>query len=240
MFLWLCAATETKGKEGWTMIKSFRFLLQFAWINLGAILAFALIVIAGAWCTGVPQGNQNLFATYFSTFPLLSLIVLFIYSFGLTTSNLNLALSFGARRRDFFFAVQGILLLYTGVCWMLQVVMSSIPFLFHWTDQERWQVLLSLGGFSSWAYPLVCLAILCLGGLCGMLMVRSKLLGTLVLILALVAAIAATALLFITADMFASGAGWGALPLILVAAMAGIVGASEYFFWRTMRRHIVR
>ena len=59
--------------------------------------------------------------------------------------------------------------------------MSSIPFLFHWTQQERWSVLLSLGGFSSWAYPLVCLSILCLGGLCGMLMVRSKLLGTLAL-----------------------------------------------------------
>lgn len=222
------------------MIKSFRFLLQFAWINLGALLAFALVVIVGSWCTGVPQGNQNLFATYFSTFPLLCLIVLFIFSFGLTTSNLNLALSFGARRCDFFLAVQGILLLYTGVCWLLQVVMSSIPFLFHWTQQERWSVLLSLGGFSSWAYPLVCLSILCLGGLCGMLMVRSKLLGTLVLLLAIVAAIAATVLLFITADLFDSNAGWGSLPLILAVVMAVIVGVSECFFWRTINRHIVR
>lgn len=222
------------------MIKSFRFLLQFAWMNLGALLAFALIVTIGAWWTGVPQGNDNLFGTYFSTFPLLCLIALFIYSFGLTTSNLNLALSFGARRRDFFLAIQGILLLYTGVCWLLQVTMSSIPFLFHWTEQERWMILLSLGGFSSWVYPLVCLAILTLGGLCGILMVRSKILGILVLVLAILAAIAATALLFITADIFDASSGWGDLPLILVAAMAVIVGGSEFFFWRIINRHIVR
>lgn len=222
------------------MLKSFRFLLQFAWINLGAVLAFALIVTVGAWCTGVPQGADNLFATYFSTFPLLCLIVLFIYSFGLTTSNLNLALSFGARRRDFFLAVQGILLLYTGVCWLLQGAMASIPLLFHWTDQARWQILLTLGGFTSWSYPLVCLAILCLGGLCGLLMVRSKLLGTLVLAVALVAAIASVALLFITADLFEGGAGWGTLPMILVLSMAVIIGASECFFWRIIHRHIVR
>lgn len=220
------------------MVKSFRFLLQFAWINLGAILVFALIVTAGAWCTGVPQGASNLFATYFSTFPLISLIALFIYSFGLATSNLNLALSFGARRRDFFLAVQGILLLYTGVCWLLQVAMSSIPLLFHWTDQKRWQVLLSLGGFSSWSYPLVCLAILCLGVLCGMLMVRSKILGTLVLVLTLLIAIAATALLLITADLFEGS--FGDLPLVLVVAMAVIIGGSECFFWRIINRYIVR
>lgn len=222
------------------MVKSFRFLLQFAWVNLGAILIFALIVIAGSWCTGVPQGNDNLFATYFSAFPLMCLIMLFIYAFALTTSNLNMALSFGARRRDFFFAVQGILLLYTGVCWLLQGVMSSIPLLFHWTDLARWQLLLSLGGLSSWAYPLTCLAILCLGGLCGLLMVRSKLLGCLVLAGSLVAAIACVTLLFITADIFEGGAGWGSLPVVLAGVMAVIVGASECFFWRVINRHIVR
>ena len=222
------------------MWKSFRFLLQFAWINLGAILAFALIVTVGSYLTGVPQGANNLFATYFSTFPLLTLIILYIYSFGLTTSNLNMALSMGARRRDFFLAIQGILLLYTGVCWLLQAAMSSIPFLFHWTQQERWQILLSLGGFASWVYPLVCLAILCLGGLCGLVIARSKLLGGLLVVFSLLVAIAATALLFITADIFDQGSSFGDLPLVLILLVVAITGVSEVIFWRIIDRYVVR
>ena len=65
-------------------------------------------------------------------------------------------------------------------------------------------------------------------------------LGTLVLAVALVAAIASVALLFITADLFEGGAGWGTLPMILVLSMAVIIGASECFFWRIIHRHIVR
>ena len=132
------------------MVKSFKYLLQFAWINLGAILGFAAIVIAGAYLTGVPQGANNLFRTYFGTFPLLTLIMLFLFSYALCTSNLNLALSFGARRRDFFFAIQGVLLLYAGVCWALQAVMSAIPDLFAWTSVDRWSFLMSLGGLTNW------------------------------------------------------------------------------------------
>ena len=222
------------------MVKSFRFLLQFVWVNLGAILLFALVVAAGAWGTGVSRGTSNLFATYYSTFPLLCLIILFIYSFGLTTGTLNLALSFGARRRDYFLAVQGVLLLYAGVCWLFQLVMASIPVLFHWSQLERWQLLLSLGGLSAWAYPLVCLTILCLGGLCGLLMARSRLLGTLVVAAAIAAAIAATALLLLSADVPDPRAGWSSLPLALAAGLILTVGISEFLFWRLFQRYIVR
>ena len=37
------------------MVRSFRFLLQFTWINLGAIFGFAAVIIAGCYVTGVPD-----------------------------------------------------------------------------------------------------------------------------------------------------------------------------------------
>ena len=64
------------------MLKSFRFLLQFAWVNLGAVLGFAAVVTAGSFLTGVPNGAQNIFETYFSTLPLVVLIILFIFVMG--------------------------------------------------------------------------------------------------------------------------------------------------------------
>lgn len=33
------------------MLKSFRFLLQFAWVNLGGVLGFAAVVTAGSFLT---------------------------------------------------------------------------------------------------------------------------------------------------------------------------------------------
>ena len=79
------------------MVKSFRFLLNFAWVNMGAILGFAALVIAGCYATGVPDragsSGDNLFTTYYAMFPIMILFMLYIYAFALCTSNLNLGLS---------------------------------------------------------------------------------------------------------------------------------------------------
>lgn len=220
------------------MLKSFKFLFQFAWVNLGAILGFAVIVIAGAYVTGVPQGANNIFRTYFGTFPLMCLLILFILSFSLCTSNLNLALSFGAKRRDFFWAIQGNLLLYTGACWVLQAVMSAIPHRFGWTSVDRWSFLMSLGGLTNWQYPLACLTILCLGCLCGLLYARSKVWGIVVMVITCLGGIAATMLLLIASD-FLYGM-WGSLPAILVLSAAVIIAVCEGLIWRTVSRYTVR
>ena len=233
------------------MVKSFRFLLQFAWVNLACLLGAAAVITAGAYLTGVPGGADNLFRTYFSTFPLMTLIILFIFAFAMCTSNLNLALSFGSRRRDFFWAVQGVLLVYAGVCWVLQLVMSAIPGLFGWSDQGRWTFMLSLGtGSYIWLYPLLCLAVLALGCLCGLVMTRSKLLGTLIVIAALLVIIACMVLLMLGANLelhlfSAEGMSpdlfpWGRLPLYLTLGMTAVLGASEAVIWRTVKRFMVR
>lgn len=221
------------------MVKSFKYLLQFAWINLGAILGFAAIVIAGAYLTGVPQGANNLFRTYFGTFPLMTLIMLFLFSYALCTSNLNLALSFGARRRDFFFAIQGVLLLYAGVCWALQAVMSAIPDLFGWTSVDRWSFLMSLGGLTNWQYPLACLTIMTLGCLCGLLYVRSKGWGVLVMVVTILGGIAATMVLLIFLDS-QPGTPGALTATILTCGSVGVIAVCELLIWRTVHRFVVR
>ena len=221
------------------MVKSFKYLLQFAWINLGAILGFAAIVIAGAYLTGVPQGANNLFRTYFGTFPLMTLIMLFLFSYALCTSNLNLALSFGARRRDFFFAIQGVLLLYAGVCWALQAVMSAIPDLFAWTSVDRWSFLMSLGGLTNWQYPLACLAIMTLGCLCGLLYVRSRVWGGVVMIFTMLGGVAATMVLLIFSDS-QPGTPGALTATILTCGTVGVIAVCELLIWRTVHRFVVR
>ena len=223
------------------MVKSFRFLLQFAWINLGALLVFALIVSVGSALTGVPGGADNLFSTYYSAFPLMALMILYIYAFALCTSNLNLALSFGATRRGFFWAVQGILLLYILVSWLLQGILAVLPSLLNWEGQGRFPILL-ICGFDSWFFPLLALVILCLGCLAGVIFIKSKAAGVLVVALSGVVGIAGMVALFITSsavrdfgpDLF------GSLPLWLTAGGVALVGVSEGFLWHTIRNFIVK
>lgn len=223
------------------MVKSFRFLLQFAWINLGALLIFALIVTVGSMLTGVPAGADNLFSTYFSVFPLMALMILYIYAFALCTSNLNLALSFGATRRGFFGAVQGILLLYILVSWLLQGMLAALPSLLNWAFPERFPIL-RLCGFGSWFFPLLCLVILCLGCLAGVVFIKSRAAGVVVVVLSGVLGIAGMVALFVTSsavrdfgpDLF------GSLPLWLTAAGVAVVGVSEVFLWHTTRNFIVK
>lgn len=232
------------------MIKSFRFLLQFAWVNLGCLLSFALIVTAGSYATGVPKGAENLFNTYYGTFPLMSLIILFLFAFALCTSNLNLALSFGARRRDFFLSLQGILLMYTGVCWALQLAMSAIPTLFGWSNPERWSAMMSWGGGRPWIYPLLCLTVLALGCLSGLVFTKSKVWGTILIIAAMLVCMAAIVLIMLSAHltvttMVLKGHGLvlsslGRVSLYLSLGMAAVLAVSEGVIWRTVARYMVR
>lgn len=223
------------------MVKSFRFLLQFAWINLGALLIFALVVTVGSMLTGVSGGADNLFSTYFSAFPLMVLMILYIYAFALCTSNLNLALSFGATRRGFFWAVQGILLLYILVSWLLQGVLAALPTLLNWAFPERFPIL-RMCGFTSWFFPLLCLVILCLGCLAGIIFIKSKAAGIVVITLSAVLGIGGMVALFITSSAVRDFGPelFGSLPLWLTAGAVALVGVSEGFLWHTVRNFIVK
>ncbi|MBS5591215.1 Uncharacterised protein [uncultured Clostridium sp.] len=230
------------------MLKSFRFLFQFAWINLACLLGFAVLVVVGCYATGVPGGASNLFATYYGAFPLVTLFVLFLFAFSLCTSNLNLGLSFGARRRDFFWAVQGVLVVYTGFCWAAQVLLAALPQLGGWIEEGRWTLIRAFYGGTLWVFPLVCLTILVLGCLGGLVSAKSKVWGAVILSVSVIALLMGSILLALMADLdawsFLMGSAWsgmwGSLPAILTIGMLATLAIGEVVIWRQIFRFAVR
>lgn len=228
------------------MIKSFRFLLNFALINLGAIFGFAAVVIAGCYATGIPDdpAHSNLFETYYAMFPTMILLILFLYAFALCTNNLNLGLSMGARRWDFFRALQVIMLFYTVVCWALYRFMSVFPAIANWAVRERWSLLATYSG-NPLTYPLLCLVMLVLGCLGGLLMVKSKVLGTIVVILSVLVMTGATAFMLLFTEtnvivLFEWAWLFTTLPKLLAGVLAVSFVGGELLIWRTIRRYTVR
>ena len=227
------------------MGKSFRFLLNFAWVNLSAIFGFAAIVIVGCYVTGVPGNteNGNLFETYYAMFPTMILLILFLYAFSLCTNNLNLGLSMGARRADFFWALQGIMVFYAVVCWLLQLFMAAFPALAGWEARERWE-LLNLFGYRVWVFPLICIVLMVLGCLSGMVMVKNKIIGTILVTLSILVMIGATVFMLLSTDtnfqelIFDSI--WGDLPKIVLGVLAVSFVGGELLIWKVIQRYIVR
>lgn len=231
------------------MGRSFRFLLNFAWYNLAAIFGFAAIVIAGCYLSGVPSnaGNGNLFETYYAMFPTMILLILFLYAFALCTNNLNLGLSMGARRTDFFWALQGIMAFYAVICWALQLFMSAFPAIANWEVRDRW-ALLDLFGGKIWVFPLVCFVLMVLGCLSGLVVVKNKVLGFILVTVSVIIMVVVTIfmLLFTDARMTEpfqeAGLSWvfTVLPKVIVAVLAVAAVGGELLIWRTIHRYIVR
>ncbi len=231
------------------MGKSFRFLLNFAWANLGAIFGFAAIVIAGCYLSGVPNNaeNGNLFETYYAMFPTMLLLFVFLYAFALCTNNLNLGLSMGARRADFFWALQGIMAFYSVVCWLLQLFMSAFPAIANWEVRDRW-ALLDLFGGRVWVFPLVCLVLMVLGCLSGMVVVKNKVLGAILVTVSVIVMMGVTVFMLLSADtnimVFLLETEWAwlwvALPKVMTAVLAVGAAGGELLIWRTIQRYIVR
>lgn len=231
------------------MGKSVRFLLQFTWVNLGAIFGFAAIIIAGCYATGIPHDldTSNLFETYYSMFPTMILLCLFLYAFSLCTNNLNLGLSMGARRRDFFWAIQGNMAFYAVICWGLQLFMSAFPALANWEVRERWE-LLNLFGGRVWVFPLVCMALMVLGCLSGLVMVKSKIAGTILVTVSIFVMIFATVFMMLSADTGVMdylldtewGWPWTTLPKAMLAVLAAGAVGGELLIWCVIQRYVVR
>lgn len=231
------------------MGRSFRFLLNFAWANLSAIFGFAAIVIAGCYITGVPGNteNGNLFETYYAMFPTMLLLFVFLYSFALCTNNLNLGLSMGARRVDFFWAIQGIMVFYAVVCWALQLFMAAFPALANWEVRDRW-ALLDLFGGRVWVFPLVCLVLMVLGCLSGLVMVKNKIIGTILVMLSILVMMGVTVFMLLSADTNIMDALletqwarlWINLPKVMIAVLAAGAVGGELLIWRVIQRYVVR
>lgn len=84
------------------MKKCLQYFWPFLWPNVSAMVVFEAVVVVLALVSGVPQGQDGIFATYFYSMPLLILLFLFMYSVSLTTATLNLAIAMGGTRRTYF------------------------------------------------------------------------------------------------------------------------------------------
>lgn len=236
------------------MWKAFRGMLTFTLPNLAGMAAFAAVSTLGAYLTGVPHGAENLFRTYFSAFPLMSMLFLFMFGFSLCTANLNVLLSFGCTRRDYFGGLQLTMALYVLAGAAISFVMSMLPVWQHWADTDKFLRIMGLGGITGWVYLLTGAAVLLLGALSGLIFSKSKVWGTVLLTVGILASMAALVLLMLSSDLDAalySADGmtpdlilsrrlWGDLPVILGGVFAAVIAVSEFCLNRFIKRYSVR
>lgn len=231
------------------MVKSFRFLLNSALVNLGAIFGFIAVVIVGCYFSGVPDNffRGSLFATYYTMLPTFILLCLFLYAMALCTNGLNLGLSMGARRVDFFWAIQGIILFYTAVGWALEWLLSVFPAAARWAVRDQWTVLTAYRD-RPWTYPLLCVTLLVLGCLLGLLIVRHRVLATIIITLSVFIITGSTMFMLLSAQtnitVFLTGVGWEwlftTLPRILPVILIALAAGGELLMWRAIRNYTVR
>lgn len=221
------------------MKASFRYLWQFTWPNLGIIAALAgALTLLTAWQGGGELGSGSFFGTYFGMFPLMALLIIFLLSTTLTSACLDMAVSFGGLRRDFFWALQGSMAAYTLTCWGLQKLLAQVPVLLNWANREDWQMLLNLGEQPWWWYPLTCMTAFGAGSLCAMLMARSRVLG--VLALAAVCLFGVASVVFLMLTTFNDFHLWGDLPWLIPLLMAVVFVGCEVLLRRYIHRYCVR
>ena len=215
------------------MARCFRFLLRFSLMNLAIFAAAAAVIVAGAFVTDVPSGNTNLFSTYFDGFPALSLFILFMMAFSMT-STLTLALNFGATRKALFVALQGVLAIYAVGGWAISALFSALPV---WCGWPREGAATALMLNTSPAFLTAGAAVL--GLLSGVMMARNRLLGGMVLVLAMLLMMVGIFWLVITGGSF-SGGMWGDLPWLLPLALGLAAVAADVFLYRYLKGYVVR
>ena len=221
------------------MKKCLQYFWSFLWPNVSAMAAFEAVVVVLAVVSGTPQGKEGIFATYFYSMPLLILLFLFMYSVSLTTATLNLAIAMGGTRRTYFQGMQLILVVYALIGWGLTLLMPLIPQMGNWVPNQRLHLLLLVSGQYGPLYPLFCLAILAVGDLSGLLMVRSKALGIFIMSLAIVTIAGVVVLGLAGMGFFGLGFTPLFLPIAVVVLLAILI-LGELLLWRSIRRYVVR
>ena len=149
------------------MKKCFRYLFMSNLPNYATAPIFAVVILAGCYFTGVPAEGRGLFYGYFNMFPSMLLLVAMFSGTAFCTSSLNHALSYGARRRDYFWGLQGIILLNTLLYCLMNAAFLALPQLLHWHPD------LSGAKFTP-LYPLTMLMCHVVGCALGQLYIKSR------------------------------------------------------------------
>lgn len=218
------------------MMKQLKYTAQFFTVNILVTLSFALIVFLGCLITGVPSGNINLFATYYNMFPLMYLIIIFILSFALCTSNLNLALSYGCRRRDFFWGIHLQILIYVLFGWILTRCILILPAFGNWNNYTLRT--LPLFDVSFPFYALLTTALLLFGCALGPLYMRSRWIGAVLMAIIVLCGVAATSSLLYFSDHLPNSR--NTITSVLTAVLIVLCMVCEWYLYRCIHKATVR
>jgi len=212
------------------MKKCFRYLFMFNSPNYGMALGFAGIILAGCYLTGVPAEGRGLFYGYFNMFPSMLLLSALLSGTAYCTSSLNHALSYGARRRDYFWGLQGIMVLNTAVYSLMNAAFLALPGLLHWHPDFNGV------GFSP-VFPLSLFAVHTVGCAIGRLYIKSRLWAGIITGLAFFLILLNPIFDTITIH---TGNLWGDLPWLLVLASLFITALCELWTFSVILDATVR
>lgn len=208
--------------------------------SLAAVGSFALISLVGS-----PVLNIQFFGSYYYMLPMILLIFVIIFSFNISTIFRNMALSMNCLRRHFFWGCQAafiaVALAGTAIVWLA----GTLPELTGIGYAVRDSGGMLLSGMPAYIQPAQVLFTLAvslllqptgaaLGGLYG----KSKVWATVLLIIVILLGIAGTVLM-----LFVNGGELSlppAVPVGLLCALTVTGAVSEFYFWRSNAKTIVR
>jgi len=227
------------------MLKSFRCLWRIHVLPTFAVIwgiMLALTVIANGGVARMKVFRivgQSVGTTYFGMYSIMMLMVLLIVSSSLGTAYFQLALSHGARRKDYCLALHAVFAVYALGLLLMRTVMCALPDILDWPFEIMWEGMLTIGNMSAWCYALIAFTAAVLGCAIGMLATHSKALGTviyIVLILAMLAAVVFVMVMFNHYDRY-----FGSRYSLQIAAVCVllIIGA-EWYLLRTVRTVTVK
>lgn len=212
------------------MTKCFRYLFQANLVNYPMAVGFGAVIIAGCYLTGVPADGRGLFYGYFNMFPSMLLLVALFSGTALCTSSLNHALSYGARREDYFWGLQGIMVLNTLVYTLMNACFLALPTLLGWNTDFQ-------GAKLALTYPLSMFMVHAVGCALGRLYTKSQKLAMVINAIAIFLLILNP--IFDTIVTHNAGH-WGDLPWLLLLASLLITFVCEFWTYCVIKTATVR
>ena len=205
--------------------------------NITAVCGVAIVLTLGCILTGVPEGKESMFTTYFSMFPFMYLLILLMVSIACCTTSLQMALSFGAKRQDYFWALQVYVVFYALLGWVLNSILNAISE--NWIPNPSTPTMDLMFHAPLPLYLLISIPTILLGCALGPIYTHSPLLGSLVMVGIMLGGIGSTVFLLLAShNNFMDR--WGDLPAILVTLFMIIGAVCEVFIYRFVKQATVR
>ena len=219
--------------------------LLFLWERYVSVLLWSNLTL-GALILGsnylFPQ--TDLFASYLMVYPMFPMILLLIYRYTLTTLYRNLALSFQCRRTDFFWGSQlAFLVPGLGCAGIMAVIGFAREHLLDLPALADGKSILENGilWIKPEAIPVFLVVGLCLqpmGAVLGSLYEKHKIITTVILVVIMILAVAATVASLFVADGTLSVS--RTVILGTCAAFGGAALVSEMVYYRSNQKTVVR